>query len=258
MSRRERTTNRAEPPAWAEAGRSNTPGAFSPVPEPVKRPQPDRGPTLVELCVAVSAGDERAFEALHRRVGAGVRRMLLQRSGGREDLVDDLAQKTWQSVFLAMRDGRYDPSRSAITTFVYAVANNAWLSHLRSFSRERGYTGAGPGFVTTAVMPEPEPLPEDRPEYAAAQAELVQAVRDCLGERSPAGLSEQERLVVHAIASGETDRGLARRLGLSSSTVNVRKHAAYAKIRGYLESRGMDPGFVPDIDDAGTAGRGQP
>lgn len=246
--------------AWAGAGRSNTPGALPPVPEPVKRPQPDRGPTLAELCLAVKAGDERAFEALHRRVGAGVRRMLLQRSGGREDLVDDLAQRTWQSVFLAMRDGRYDPGRSAITTFVYAVANNAWLSHLRSFARERGYTGAGPGFVSTGTMPEPTPVLEDRPEHAAAQAELVQVVRDCLGERSPAGLTEQERLVVHAIASGETDRGLARRLGLSSSTVNVRKHAAYAKIRAYLESRGMDPGLVPGDDEtsAGRAGRGQP
>lgn len=202
-------------------------------------------------------GDQRAFEALHRRVGAGVRRMLLKRSGGREDLVDDLAQRTWQSVYVAMRDGRYDPSRSAITTFVYAVANNAWLTHLRSFARERGYTGAGPGFVSTPTMPEPVPSAEDRPEHAAAQAELIQAMRDCLGDRSPAGLTEQERLVVRAIAAGETDRGLARRLGLSSSTVNVRKHAAYAKIRTYLQSRGMDPGMVPD-DGNDDAERGQP
>jgi RNA polymerase sigma factor (sigma-70 family) len=207
----------------------------------VPKPSPDeRSRTLADLAAAATRGDARSFELLHKRVGAGVRRMLLKRSNGREDLVDDLAQRTWQSVYLALRDGRYDPARAAITTFVYAVANNAWLSHLRSFARERGYTGAGPGVTAAGAVSESAAVDPSRPEHAASLAELVQAVRDCLGEHSPAGLTEQERLVVRAIGAGETDRGLARRLGLSSSTVNVRKHAAYDKIRAYLASRGLD------------------
>src|ERR1051326_2771938 len=95
--------------------------------------------TLRELTVRAMSGDRGAFEAVHRRVGAGLRKLLLRRTGGREDLVDDLCQRTWASVWKALSEGRYDPERSAITTFVYAVANNAWMTHLRGFARDQGY-----------------------------------------------------------------------------------------------------------------------
>lgn len=194
--------------------------------------------SLRDLCAGAMAGDERAFEHLHRRVGGGIRRLLLKRSGGREELVDDLTQKTWSSVWQAFKAGKYDPERSAITTFVYAVANNAWLSHLRSFAREQGYTG-GPATLGESWS-ESEAAPGGEPADAAGEAETIDIVRACLSDESPAGLSEQERIVLRAIAAGETDRGLARRLGISCSTVNVRKHAGYAKIRAHLSALGVD------------------
>lgn len=195
-------------------------------------------PTLRELSDSAAKGDHAAFQAIHDRIGSGLRRLLLKRSGGREDLVDDLTQRTWANVYAALRQGKYDPSRSAITTFVYAVANNAWLTHLRTFARRQGYLGDGPR------MEEEGPLEHaadtaDAPALAAAHAEILQVVRDCLREDSVAGLSAPEREVVTAIAAGESDRGLARRLGCSSSTVNVRKHSAYNKIRAHLSSKGL-------------------
>lgn len=192
-------------------------------------------PTLVQLTARAMAGDESAFADLHRRVGAGVRRLLLKRSGGREELVDDLCQKTWSSVWVALRQGKYDPSRSAITTFVYAVANNAWLTHLRSFAREQGYIGEGPGVIST----EAPGIDRETPHDAAHEAEVIDSVRACLRDDGPSGLTEQERIVLRAIGAGETDRGLARRLGVSSSTINIRKHSGYAKIRAYLGSLGL-------------------
>lgn len=218
-----------------------------------------RGPisgqtTLVELTRRAMHGDEEAFAHLHRRVGAGVRRLLLKRSGGREDLVDDLCQRTWQSTYAALRDGKYDPSRSAITTFVYAIANNAWLTHLRVYAREHGYSGSG--VSVREALPKVDPkAPTAAPADAAAQAEMLELVRKCLSENGPAGLTEQERYVVRAIAAGESDRGLARRLGVSSSTVNIRKHSGYDKIRTYLASVGGEAlAALLDDDDTGEDG----
>jgi RNA polymerase sigma factor (sigma-70 family) len=207
--------------------------------------------TLVELTRRAMDGDDDAFAHLHRRVGAGVRRLLMKRSAGREDLVDDLCQRTWQSTFAALRDGKYDPARSAITTFVYAIANNAWLTHLRVYAREHGYSGSG--LSVREAMPKIDPRTTTAaPADAAAQAELLEHVRACLSENSPAGLTEHERYVVRAIAAGESDRGLARRMGVSSSTVNIRKHSGYEKLRAYLRTVGGDALASMFEDDDGN------
>ena len=81
------------------------------------------------------------------RDSAGVRDALAAYFDGDIDALDAIAvapqgTEFKQLVWKALREGQYDPERSAITTFVYAVANNAWLSHLRGFAREQGFTGA--------------------------------------------------------------------------------------------------------------------
>lgn len=198
----------------------------------------EAAPTLRDLAARAARGEHDAFEQLHRRVGGGLRRLLMRRSGGREDLVDELSQKTWTSVWKALSEGKYNPERSAITTFVYAVGNNAWLTHLRTFARDRGYVEGAPAMLGESHI-DAGVRPSESADDASAAAETIQCVRDCLREGGPGGLTEQERAIVRAIAGGETDRGLARRLGLSSSTVNIRKHSGYGKIREYLRSRGL-------------------
>lgn len=195
-------------------------------------------PTLRDLSARAANGDHDAFEQLHRRVGAGLRRLLLKRSAGREDLVDELCQKTWTSVWKALSEGKYDPTRAAITTFVYAVGNNAWLTHLRSFARDQGYVNGAPAMLGESHL-DAAPHRNVAVADAHAQAETIDAVRAMLREGGPGGMTDNERAIVRAIAAGESDRALARRLNLSSSTVNIRKHAGYAKIRAYLRSKGL-------------------
>jgi RNA polymerase sigma factor (sigma-70 family) len=197
-------------------------------------------PTLRDLSVRAMAGDHGSFEQIHRRVGAGLRRLLLRRSAGREDLVDELCQKTWTSVWKAFTEGKYDPERSAITTFVYAVGNNAWLTHLRSFARDQGYINGAPAMLgADHIDSSPHAAGGVSADDALMLAETIEHVRMILRDGGPGGMTEHERVVVRAIAAGESDRALARRLGLSSSTVNIRKHSGYAKIRDYLRARGL-------------------
>lgn len=195
---------------------------------------------LAELTRRACQGDHGAFEQIHHRVGTGLRRMLLTRSGGRDEQVDEVCQQVWTAVWKAIAEGKYDPSRSAITTFTYAVANNAWITHLRRFARDRGYVDGLPGTVSADALAG-ESTGEASVDELMAEAELVDRVRICLQDHAAAGLTDLERAIVSAIAAGEGDRALARRLGVSSSTVNVRKHAAYAKIRAFLGVSGDDP-----------------
>src|SRR5207249_225931 len=87
----------------------------------------DPSPTLRDLSAAASRGDRAAFEQIHRRLGGGVRRLLLARVGNRPELADELAQRTWVAAWEALRAGRYDPSRAEFSTFIYAVAYKTWL-----------------------------------------------------------------------------------------------------------------------------------
>lgn len=208
------------------------------VPEIMMSPELE-GCTLADLARMASGGDHAAFADLHRRLGPGLRRQLLQRSGGREDVVDELSQRIWSSTWSALTSGKYDPSRAAITTYVYAIGHNAWLTHLRKFSREQGYVGSGPAVLGEEHLPAGAVAADGPAPEVLEQSELIDALRACLRVENPAGLTDPERVVIAAVAQGESDRGLARRLALSSSTVNIRKHAAFSKIRQYLFERGL-------------------
>jgi RNA polymerase sigma factor (sigma-70 family) len=185
--------------------------------------------TLAELAKAAGGGDRAAFEAIHRRLAGGLYKQLLERLGGRRDIADDLSQRTWLGVWQSLQLGRYDPAKSAMTTFVYAVGYKIWLQHLRTASRTEQGESALAGLTDAALDPENE----------AALAELLEDVRSCLKEEGPQTvLSAEERGIVRASAQGASDRELARQLNVAVSTLNARKQAALEKIRRFLAQRG--------------------
>ncbi|MFM9958310.1 MAG: RNA polymerase sigma factor [Phycisphaerales bacterium] len=197
---------------------------------------------LVELSRAAAAGDHQAVATLHARFAPGLLRLFLKRTRGREDLADDLAQRCWTLAWDAIRRGKYDPDRASVSTFVYAVASNVWLQHLRKSGRSIE--------VSAPITESPDfsgPSADD-----SANAELLQAVRDAVGgltgakgpapepsdAPSHAGLNEEERSIVRMMAAGMSDRAVATQMGLAPSTVNVKKRGAFEKIRRFLASRG--------------------
>jgi len=52
-------------------------------------------------------------------------------------------------------------------------------------------------------------------------------------------LSDDERDLLRALSSGESDRSIAKRLGLAASTVNVRKQTALSKLQRILARKGF-------------------
>jgi RNA polymerase sigma-70 factor (ECF subfamily) len=188
---------------------------------------------------AIAAGDRAAFEAFHTRLGPWIRRHFLERCGGRADVAEDLSQKTWTGVWQAVAARRYDPERSALSTFVYAVAQNVWRQHMRRQGR------AGP----TAEFDEHAQGPADGApvEDAAGLAEMLDVIRRALRGDMP-GMTEADVQVLGLIARGMSDRDLAVALGVAPSTAHARKRATLDKLRGHFG------GFSSDAGGAGNAG----
>ncbi|MEX2218748.1 MAG: RNA polymerase sigma factor [Phycisphaerales bacterium] len=192
-------------------------------------PRPGGDETLARLCTRAMGGDREAFNLIHLRLEGGLRRQFLDRTAGRSDVADDLSQRTWMAVWKAFQGGKYHPERAAISTFVYAVGVKVWLQHLRKNRRPMGQL---PATVAEASSDEADPV------LTLRLAELLESIRDGLKAGSPGPLTEEERWIVQEAARGESDRTLAKRLGVAPSTLNVRKNAALEKLRRFLASRG--------------------
>lgn len=203
-------------------------------PAPTRRP-----PSADALALRVLDGDELAFEQLHRRLGGGLRRFFQRRVRGQPDLVEELSQTTWVEVWRALHAGRYDPGRARISTFIYAVGYKMLLRHFRA--AQRGPGGAQSvmdrDFVPTATAAAPDDL--------LHSCELIDAVRDCLRETGTRhGLTDEERVIVAGVVSGDSERALAERLGIAPSTVNARKRSAFEKLRACLVRKGFAREFA--------------
>ena len=199
-----------------------------PAPAPQTMPQPPVRPEdpFGELCRAAIEGDQAAFDQLYTRLGGGIRNLFYQRSGSSE-LAEDLCQRTWAAFWQAIKAGKYDPSRAAVSTFLYAISTKIWLQHLRTSRRAAKRASEFQPIADTSGR---------NPTEAMDLGELLEVVRECLA--GAGDLTQEERWLVRSVSAGETDRALAKRLGVSPSTANARKRAAFDKVRRYLAARG--------------------
>ncbi len=189
---------------------------------------------LNEAAVASAQGDEQAFAALQARLVPGVRAVLLERTGKRHDLADDLAQRTMLGLWQALRAGRYDASRSAVTTFTYAIAHKVWLQYARADKRR---LAAIERYTLGTVLPSQSATKTQPTEMD--DAALLERVRSALASDDGAGLSEDERWLLRSWAGGISDRDLGKRMGIAASNVNGRKQVAYRKLRTWLQGLGL-------------------
>lgn len=200
--------------------------------------------TLTDLAKRVAVADAEAFSRVHERLGGSLKRLLTQRCNDAE-LAEELAQKAWAGVWEAVLARRYDPSKSAISTFVYAVAHHAWLKHLRSKRTPNAAISLADDFVGS--------------DHAAAHdsvalSETLEAIR--LAVAGEAGdLTEQERWVLRHARDGLTDRALASRMGVSPSTAHQARRSAMAKLRRFLGRLGLgDAPGEPGASETGERG----
>ncbi len=194
-----------------------------------------------ELRRRVAAGERAAVSQVIEQLSPGLRRMFAQRLAGRWDRVDDLVQRTWGNFWESLRRGRYDPQRAAVSTFVYAIANNVYLQERRSSSA--GGLGSADLLADVAISG-----PAGSPDHALDYAALLDAVRGAIERRTGADcLSELERAMVLGTAAGESERSVAAALGLAPSSAHLHKVNAYKKLRSALAAEGFSAETVEQL-----------
>ncbi len=168
----------------------------------------------------------QAFAAAHAALAAWVQRRLTQLTAD-PGAAEDLAQRTWMAVWEAVRDGRYDPQRAAMSTYVYAVSQNVFRNWARSRATSASHAAAIAAASAAEATPDADPI-ED--------AEVVDELRGVLRDGAP-GLAAGSLRVLQLIAQGLTDRELAKALAVAPSTAHARRREALDALRNHLEKR---------------------
>ncbi|MFO0856445.1 MAG: RNA polymerase sigma factor [Phycisphaerales bacterium] len=200
-----------------------------------KNPRDDARAAIAKLAKSAASGDETAFSALAHQLRPAYTVFFRERCQNKMDLVDDLTQKSLLGLWQALKGGRYDPTRSAITTFAYAVGHKVWLQHMRATGRRDAAVDRYTRLVAVSRT-----APENEDSDSMAHGAVLDALRSALSTPDTAAqLTDDERWLLRAWAGGESDRVLAKKMGIAASNVNVRKQRAYAKLKGYLVQLGL-------------------
>lgn len=194
-------------PAGRRLGVVNDGGGALPAPTPDE---------LSGFVAAVSARrDREAFAALFRHFGPRLKTFFM-RGGMSAGLAEDLVQETMLSVW--RKAFYYDPARGGVPTWVFTIARNLRVDHLR---RQRN----------------PADLPPD-PEHAPLSLEdtLLVAERDRRVREALSSLSPEQRTIIRLSYYGEKSQSeIAGELGIPLGTVKSRTRLAMNRLRALLE-----------------------
>lgn len=177
------------------------------------------------LLAAVRAGDRQAANQLVDATYGQVFASLMRLCGGRRDLAADLTQETYQKAWKSL--GRFD-GRSRLATWLYRIAYNTFLNHIRrprrvELSEDEGLPGDG------GLPDVPDPSPD-------AAAQLGQQEDQERLRRAVMALPETLRFTVTARFWGEHSvADIARAEQVTGAAVRKRLAKAMSDLRQWLK-----------------------
>ncbi len=145
------------------------------------------------LMLRYQDGDTGAFDTLYRRHNDALYRYLLRLCRHR-DTAEDIFQDVWGKIIKARSN--YRPT-AKFTTFLYRVAHNCFIDHIRRNKRHANSTEFDP-----ELHSDPGEQPETITERSLAKERLLVALQDLPQEQRDAFLLREEAgLSVEQIAS---------------------------------------------------------
>ncbi|WP_421580645.1 sigma-70 family RNA polymerase sigma factor [Shinella sp. M31] len=173
---------------------------------------------LISLMAQVAEErDRQAFALLFRYFGPRLKTFFLRwtiSSGVAEDLVQETMLTVWRKA------SYFDPARAGVATWIFTVARNIRIDHLR---RQR----------------DPAALPPD-PEGALETVEdgLLGAERDARVRMALTSLSSEQQTIIRlSYFSEKSQTEIADELGIPLGTVKSRTRLAMNRLRGLLEDQ---------------------
>jgi len=172
------------------------------------------------LMLSYAKGDMAAFERLYARHKTGLYRYL-QRLCREGDLANDVFQETWGKVIEAR--SRYD-ARASFKTYLFRVAHNCAVDHLRRLNRWTAREGADLDSALDVVADGPQP--EQQLSAAQFSAEFQTALHD---------LPDEQRAVFVLYEDAELSLAeIATVTGCNAETAKSRLRYAIKKLRQAL------------------------
>ena len=178
----------------------------------------DSAPEDSALMLRYRDGDVAAFEALYRRHNDALYRYLLRLSHNR-DTAEDVFQEVWGKIIKA-RDN-YRPT-AKFTTFLYRVAHNCFIDHIRRNKRHTRTVDIEP-----AHQPDTADCTEMQVERSLARRRLLQALQDLPDEQRDVFLLHEE--------AGLSLDNIASVTGTNRETAKSRLRYAVKKLRTAID-----------------------
>ncbi len=181
--------------------------------------------TEQELVQRARQGDDDAFAQLMRSCEKLIYNLTLRMTGNHEDAMD-LAQEAFLNAWKGLQFFKGD---SAFSTWVYRLANNACIDHLRKVQRRRDIS------LSMPTDPDDDSMPDVPDERYRPDARLDQQEQRRALEAGLARLSQEHRqvLVMREI-NGLSYQEIGDILGLESGTVKSRIARARLALRKIL------------------------
>lgn len=170
------------------------------------------------LMLRYGDGDVQAFEILYRRHNDAIYRYLLRLSGHR-DSADDIFQEVWGKIIKARKT--YRPT-AKFTTFLYRVAHNCFIDHVRRNKRHSNNTVLEP-----ELHSDPGESPETATERSLARERLEIALTTLPEEQRDAFLLREE--------GGLSVDQIAAVTGCNRETAKSRLRYAVNKLRSAID-----------------------
>ena len=188
-------------------------------------PAPMEGkPADSALMLRFCDGDVAAFEILYRRHKDSVYRYLLRLCQQR-DAAEDVFQETWSKIINAR--ATYRPT-ARFTTFLYRVAHNCFIDHVRRNKRH-----AGTVELDAELHADPGDLPETATERQLARDRLELALRQLPDEQRDVFLLYEE--------AGLSIDDIAAVTGAKREATKSRLRYAIGKLRRAIDEPGQAP-----------------
>ena len=143
----------------------------------------DTAPEDSALMLRYRDGDVAAFEALYRRHNDALYRYLLRLCHHR-DSAEDIFQEVWGKIIKARAS--YRPT-AKFTTFLYRVAHNCFIDHIRRNKRHTQTADLDPDH-----QPDTADCTEMQVERSLARRRLLQALQDLPDEQRDVFLLREE------------------------------------------------------------------
>lgn len=185
--------------------------------------------TEQQLVLRAKAGDDEAFAQLMRDNEKRIYNLTLRMTGNPEDAMD-LAQEAFLNAWRGLKFFKGD---SAFSTWVYRLASNACIDHLRRQKRRQDISAPMPVDEEDDTPPD---IPDDRfqPEQELERQELRNAISAGLEQLS----DEHRQVLVMREINGLSYQEIADVLDLEAGTVKSRIARARNSLRKILLEQG--------------------